>query len=248
MKPNKQNFEFIDKCLFFPEIGILAIGDLHIGYEQSLRDSGFLIPESQVNEVIQELKDIIELIEKKNWKLKKIIFLGDIKHYFGYEWKERIYFNKIVDFLKNYIDEENIILIKGNHDTFDFTGKEMKDYFIERDVAFLHGHKLFPEIFSKNVNTFVTGHIHPSVLIEDKQGIKREKYKCFLVGKFKNKTAIIIPSFFGLIEGTPVNDKIYEPGRKDNFSIIPAKAIKKFKTHVVGENGEIFDFGEVGKI
>ena len=121
-------FEFIDKAVFFPEQGILAIGDLHIGYEQSLRDSGILIPETQLKDIINNLEDIIKEIKSKSHKLKKIIFLGDIKHYFGYEWREKFYFNKILDFLREHVKDENIILIKGNHDKFDFTGKKMKDY------------------------------------------------------------------------------------------------------------------------
>lgn len=240
-----KDFEFINKSVFFPKHGILAIGDLHVGYEQSLRDSGVLMPENQIKEIINDLEKIIKEIRSKNQTLSKIIFLGDVKHYFGYEWKERFYFNKILDFLSNYFDEENIILIRGNHDTFDFTGKEMKDFFIEEGIAFLHGHKEFKEVFDKKIKTIVTGHLHSSVLLEDRQGIKREKYKCYLVGKFKNKTAIILPSFFGIIEGTPVNNTDYND--KD-FSIIPTKAISKFRAYVIGEKGEIFNFGEVRKI
>jgi len=239
-------YEFMDKAVFFPEKGILAIGDLHVGYEQSLRDSGILLPENQIKDIIEDLGKIIRKIKEKKQRLRKIIFLGDIKHYFGYEWKERFYFNKIVNFLLEHIEEKNIILIKGNHDTFDFTGKKMKDYHLEGDIVFLHGHKSFKEIFDKNIKIIVSGHLHSSVLLEDSQGIKREKYKCFLVGKLKGKTIIVLPSFFRMVEGTPINDQVYE--NNEDFSIIPSKSIQKFRAHVIGENGEVFDFGEVRNI
>ena len=51
-------YEFISKTLFFPEKGILVIGDLHIGYEAMLRQSGILIPERQIKDLITDLKKI----------------------------------------------------------------------------------------------------------------------------------------------------------------------------------------------
>ena len=241
----KSEFEFIDKAVFFPKEGILAIGDLHIGYEHALRKSGFQIPETQVRDTIENLGKIVERIKEKKYKLKKIVFLGDIKHFFGYEWKERFYFNKILNFLGEHLKEKDIILIKGNHDKFDFVGKKMKNYYFNKGIMFLHGHVTFPQIFEKKVKTIVMGHLHPSVMLRDKQNIKREKYKCFLVGKFKRKKVFILPSFLGIIEGSAVNEGIY---RSKDFSIIPSKAISKFNVYVVGENNKIFEFGKVRKL
>ena len=146
----KQNHVFIDKAVFFPEQGILAIGDLHVGYEQSIRDSGFMIPETQIKEIMESLEEIIKKIRER-----------------------KSYFNQIADFLEKYVKKDNIILIRGNHDKFDFTGREMENYHIEDGIAFLHGHASFPEIFSDKVKTIVTGHLHPSILLTDSQGIKR---------------------------------------------------------------------------
>lgn len=238
-------FEFIDKTVFFPKEGILAIGDLHIGYEHALVKSGFQIPETQIKDTIENLEKIIKKIKEKKYKLKKIVFLGDIKHFFGYEWKERFYFNKILDFLKKHVKEKDIILIKGNHDKFDFVGKKMKDYYFNKGIMFLHGHATFPQIFEQRVKAIVMGHLHPSIMLRDKQNIKRETYKCFLVGKFKRKKVFILPSFLGLTEGSAVNGKSYEHG---GFSIIPNKTISKFKVYVIGENNKIFEFGKVNRL
>ncbi|MEX0933030.1 MAG: metallophosphoesterase [Candidatus Pacearchaeota archaeon] len=244
----ENEFIFIEKTAFFPKQGILAFGDLHIGYEQALRDSGFMVPETQIKELLENIKEILDRAKSKNYTLKKIIFLGDLKHYFGYEWREKFYFNQVLDLLKNYVKEEDVILIKGNHDTFDFTGKKMEDYHIDSGIAFLHGHKSFPEIFSKEVKTLVTGHLHPSILLSDDEGIKKEKYKSFLVGKYKNKQVLILPSFFGMIEGTPVNMDYKNEDPDKEFSIIPKKELKKFNAYAIGKDGEIFNFGELRKV
>ncbi|VVB82695.1 3',5'-cyclic adenosine monophosphate phosphodiesterase CpdA [uncultured archaeon] len=192
----EKDYLLIGKTLFFPKKGILAIGDLHLGFEYQLQQSGILVPEMQIKEIKEELKKIFEEIEKRKLKLKKIIFIGDLKHSFSYQWREKNYFNDLLKFLREYVKDENIILIKGNHDTIDYSFSDrLKDYFIEGEIIFSHGHQLFPEILEKKIKTIVMGHLHPSIIISDNQGIKKEKYKCFLVGKFKQKNVIILPSF-----------------------------------------------------
>jgi putative SbcD/Mre11-related phosphoesterase len=246
-----ENHVFFNKTLFFPDKGILAIGDLHLGFEYQLQQSGVLVPERQVKEIMEELKEIFNEIKEKNFKLNKIVFLGDIKHSFSYQWKEKNYFNEIISFLKDYVKEEDIILIKGNHDTIDYSfSDKLQDYYIEKDVyigkdiAFTHGHKLFSEVFEKNVKTIVIGHLHPSIILSDNQDIKSEKYKCFLIGKFKGKEMIILPSFLATIEGTTINSMDYE--YENYFSIIPKRTLMNFEVYIVGEK-EVYDFGKINK-
>jgi putative SbcD/Mre11-related phosphoesterase len=192
------------------------------------------------------LKEIFSEIENGGFKIKKIVFLGDIKHSFSYEWREKNYFNEIIAFLKNYIEDKNIILIKGNHDTIDYSFSDrLQDYYIDEEIAFTHGHELFMEILDKKVKTIVIGHLHPSIILSDKQNIKREKYKCFLIGKFNKKEIIIMPSFLGTIEGTTVNSLEYE--YEDYFSIIPRKTLMTFEVFVVGDK-EVYDFGKVSEL
>ncbi|MGA2130105.1 MAG: metallophosphoesterase [Candidatus Pacearchaeota archaeon] len=240
----QSRYELIDKCLFFPKEGILVIGDLHIGYEEALIESGILVPEQQVKEVIEDLKKIIKKIEESSWKIKKVIFIGDVKHMFSWEYAEKKNFNKILEFLHEYVNEKDIIIIKGNHDTSQL-GLPLKNYYIEGDLAFLHGHISYPEVFDKKINIVVSGHRHPSVTLAEKPGVKKEDYKCFLVGKIKGKTFIVVPSFVGFYEGTPVNE--YKESHLDSFSIIPRKDILKFKVYVIGDD-KVYEFGRVGKL
>ena len=241
-----KNYIFIGKTLFFPEKGILAVGDLHLGFEYRLQQSGVLVPEAQVDEIKEELKGVFEEIKEKKFKLKKIVFIGDIKHSFSYEWKEKNYFKEILNFLREYVSDKNIILIKGNHDTIDYSFSDrLQDYFIDGEIAFTHGHEAFPEVFKDKIKIIVIGHLHPSVILSDKQNIKREKFKCFLIGKFRKKEIIILPSFLATIEGTTINNIKEE--YEDYFSIIPKKSLINFETFVVGEK-EVYDFGKVKKL
>jgi len=234
------NYEFVNKALYFPKKQILVIGDLHLGYEHQLIESGILAPQTQIQKLISELKSLF-----KKLKVKKTIFIGDIKHSFGFEYKEKIEFSKVLDFLHDYIQDKNIIFIKGNHDTIDYSFKKrLKPYYIENNIAFVHGHESFPEIFDKKVKMIVLGHIHPSITFYDKDTTKREKYKCFLTGKYKKKEIIILPSFIGFTSGTSVNDFKYE---SEDFSIIPKNKMQNFNVHVIGEN-KIFDFGKLRKL
>ncbi len=237
------NFQFIDKTAFFPEKGILVIGDLHIGYDYSLIQSGILIPERQVKEIIGDLKVTFSKIKKKGYDLKKIVFLGDIKHSFSYEPKERNEFHEVLEFLRGVLPEENIILIKGNHDTIDYTFEGlMKEYYLEGDMAFLHGNKSFPEIFDKKIKIIVMGHLHPSIILEEKPGVKKEDFKCFLQGRYKKKTFLVVPSFLNIIEGSNVNE--YASRENNDFSIVPKKALLNFNAHVIGKE-DVYDFGKV---
>lgn len=242
----ENQYEFIDKSLFFPKQGILTIGDLHIGYDYMLRQSGVLIPERQVEGILFELKQIIKKIKSKGHKINKIVFLGDIKHAFSYEFQERNEFLEIIDFLTEHVPEKNIILIQGNHDTMDYsTEKVMKPYHIEEGIAFVHGHETYSDIYDKNVKLIVSGHLHPTVVLEESPGVKRENYKCFLVGKLEGKETIVLPSFLGITEGGPVNS--YKDYFVDSFSIIPQKDILKFNIKVVSGN-QVYDFGKVGDL
>lgn len=237
-------YEFIDKCLFFPEQGILVIGDLHIGYEHALMEAGVLLPEQQVKEVIENLKKIIGEIKTKKQEIKKIVFLGDIKHFFSYKWKEKANFNIILDFLQKEVSEKNIIIVRGNHDTMEL-GLKLRDYYIDSGIAFVHGHENYSEVFDKKVEIIVSGHLHPSVILSEDPGVKEEQYKCFLVGSSRGKTFIVMPSFVDFYEGTPVN--YYSEDFIESFSIIPKKDIMKFRVHVIGED-RVYDFGTIKEL
>jgi uncharacterized protein len=235
------NYQLIDKFLFFPDKGILVVGDLHIGYENSLKQAGILMPERQINDITKEIKDIFKKLKQEKKEIKKIIFIGDIKHAFSFESKEVYEFKQVIKFLETLLPKENIVLIKGNHDTIDysFEGK-MKEFHKEGDIVFIHGNKIVKKAFDKKINFVVMGHLHPSIILQ--KGAKKETYRCFLTGKSFNKTFIIMPSFLNFSEGTPINS--YKEDYGEGFSIIPKKDLLKFEVCISGEN-KTYNFGKI---
>ncbi len=250
MKSKTFEYFFINKCVFFPKKGILTVGDLHLGYEISLIKSGILTPKMQNKELIKELRKTFMQIRDKGMDIRKIIFLGDIKHSFGFEFEEKFSFKEVYEFLKKHFKERDIIFIKGNHDTIDYSfKKKMKNYYSVKDkhgkIIFIHGHKDFLEIHNKEIKMIVMGHIHPCIELQDKHTRRKERFKCFLTGTYQGKEFIILPSFLDNPVGQPVNE--YYEGYKDYFSIIPKKALLKFNVHVIGKK-KIYDFGILKKL
>ena len=223
--------QIIDLGLYLAKEKTLIIADTHIGFEESLNKQGLLVPRLQFDELIKRLKCILEKV-----KPETIIINGDIKHEFGtiseQEWK---YTLKLLDFLIGQC--KKVILIKGNHDTIlgPIANKrdiEIKEHCLINKVLIIHGNKVFSE--KKDYDTIIIGHEHPAVCI--KEGARKERYKCFLKGKFKNKNLIAMPSFNLVTEGTDViKEKILSPYLKQDLS--------NFDVFVVGD--KVYRFGKL---
>ena len=163
--------------------------------------------------------------------------MGDIKHSFNFDKSEKLEIRDFLEFLEQYVQKKDIILIKGNHEKFELDNREYKDFQIENDIIFTHGDKSYPEILDKKIDTIVMAHLHPAITL--KEGPKREKYKCYLIGKWKSKRLIILPSFIPLIAGTEISNS-----HKKDFSIISEKEMKKLKAYIIGEK-KILGFGRL---
>ncbi len=176
----------------------------------------------------------------KKCSVKEIIILGDLKHEFSgnlsQEWREVL---DLLAFLKEKC--EKIIIIRGNHDNYLVNviknkGIGLKDYLIINDKAFIHGNKIYPEILDKKIKIIFLGHMHPAISI--RKHAKEEKYKCFLVGKFKGKEIVILPSFFPLVEGQDLSIEDTNLAIRLNLS--------RFNVYVVGD--KVYDFGKLSKV
>lgn len=200
-----KEFEFIGKSVWLKKQGILVIADVHIGFEESFARRGVLLPRGEYKIIKEDMKKITENLGGKG-KINEIIILGDLKHEFGeissQEWHD------VIDFLE-FLGEkcERIVLVKGNHDKIlapiaEKRGLEARDYYISGENCFIHGDKMFPEVLESKVKRIFLGHMHPAITI--KEDVKSETYKCFLVGKWKSKEIIILPSFFPLTEGSDI--------------------------------------------
>lgn len=222
----------IDLALWLKKEKILIISDLHLGYEEYLQQKGFLLPRFQAKEIINQLDAVLHKLEIPP---EKIVINGDLKHEFGrvlkQEWNEVI---QLIDFLLQ--NCQQLILVKGNHDIIlgliaeKRRVKIVKDYQIN-DLLIIHGDKLPEKITAK---TIIIGHEHPAITLKEKSKI--EKYKCFLIGQWKKKQLIVMPSFNPLIEGTDIlKEKLLSSFLED---------ISQFEVFVIGKS-EIFSFGKV---
>jgi uncharacterized protein len=236
----EKNYKLIGKSIFFPQEKLLAIADLHMGYEEALNKQGIMVPRRQYKETVENLKILFEEVGK----VKEIVICGDLKHEFGsisqQEWQETL---MLIDFLLE--NSEKVILVRGNHDKIlgpiaEKRNIEVRDYYVKDGICFVHGDIKIPEILDKKIETIVIGHRHPAIVISDKY--KEEKYKCFLVGKWKKKNVIILPSFFPMVEGGDVI------GEEDNSLFIPDRDLRKFEVFIVSEGNEVLDFGKMRDI
>ena len=232
--------EYIGKCLLLEEDSekILVAGDLHLGYEESLNRAGVLVSRNLFKEMIE----YFERVFSKIGNVDQVILLGDVKHNFGsILWQEWDEIPRLLDYLSEKC--RKIILIKGNHDVIFqpiVKGREVLflDFYIFKDFCFLHGDKDFPEIHDSKIKYWIVGHGHPAVKL--RAGVKIEKYKCYLVGKFKRKKIIILPSFFEGSEGSDPREN--DLGFAWKFNLL------NFEVKIVGEKLEILDFGKLGKL
>jgi hypothetical protein len=251
INPNKKNLDkkyiFINKSLFFPKEKILVLGDIHLGFDNLLKKAGIPIYLKQIDETKKEILSIIKEIKSKNFEIHKIIFLGDLKHSFSYNFLEKKYLKDFFEFLKKNLNlsNENIVLIKGNHDTFNYSNHiKFVNYFRYKDLLFIHGDKQFKILRDKKIKFVIMGHIHPSLTLVDKMEIKKENFKCFLIGKIHSKNFIVVPSFLNSSKGF---DFLEFEKYQDSFSILEKKFLKNFEIYLIGEE-ETFNFGKIKNI
>ncbi len=225
-----------DLALYLEKYGFIIISDIHLGYEESLHRKGFLVSKQAYDDLILRLERTFETIKKK-FAIKKIIVNGDIIHEFGkISNNEKILVNKFTDFLLSYGE---VILIKGNHDNaLKYVVNRavlIKDCLIFDELLITHGDVLLPKKSLTNVKTIIIGHAHPAITL--KSFSKVEKFKCFLKGKYLDKTLVVMPSFNLLIEGTDVlHEHLLSP-------YLNKTNLLNFETFIVGT--EVYDFGKL---
>ena len=222
----------VDLALYFDSM--LVITDIHIGYEEALNKQGVLVPRLQFEDMVKRMGSIFRALKGK--KIQRIIVNGDLKHEFGtiseQEWRNTL---KFIDLLAKHCNE--IILIKGNHDTIlcpiaKKRNVRIVDSFAAGKVLIVHGDRIPNDL--KSCDTIVIGHEHPAVSL--KEGPRIEQFKCFLKGKYKGKNLIVQPSFNAIVEGTDIlKDKILSPFLKHNLD--------NFEVYIVED--KVYGFGKL---
>ncbi|RLI96171.1 MAG: phosphoesterase [Candidatus Altiarchaeales archaeon] len=222
--------------LYIEDEKTLLFGDMHLGYEEELNQMGYLIPRFQYDEIINHLTKVFSHIAPE-----RVVICGDLKHEFGriseQEWNEVMNF---LSFIERRVDD--IVLIKGNHDTIlgpIATKRNVKffsNYYLSgRKIFITHGHLIpeDPDLYKAKI--VIIGHDHPALGIRDE--LRVEKVKCFLLGKWRGKDLIQIPSLNFVTEGIDIiREKPLSPFMNQDLS--------HFRVYCI-ENDEIFDFGRI---
>ncbi len=233
-------------ALYLPSEDALCIADLHLGYEEALMESsGISLPSGQLKDVESKLESAIS----KCGCVSRLIINGDLKHVFAessrQEWNEVPVF---IEFALSYVEE--IILVRGNHDTFlgplKRFGSAIKivNTLSCGDTLFIHGHNRdFERILSdRSERVVVIAHEHPIIVLGDRVGA-RVRLPCFLIGDLDvTRELIVMPAFSPLAGGTPVN----LASREELLSpILRSVGIDNMKVYAVDDAVGILTFPEL---
>jgi len=223
-------------AVFIEEIDTLVLADLHLGIEGALEKQGVFLPLNVSLRLVEKIEDLVDCV-----KPKRIIFLGDVKHEFGFpnpsEW---VNVKKLLQFLLD--SNLRIEVIRGNHDNYLISILKRYEIPLHQDVlnyrgiSFTHGHL---DVEVRNLEEIIImGHEHPSIRLRDETGVSH-KFKCFLVGRIEEKILIVLPSANELATGTDVN----LTSKEEFLSPILRKVnIKEFQPYpiCIGESIEKF--------
>jgi len=90
------------------------------------------------------------------------------------------------------------------------------------------------------IKILILGHLHPAITLKDEY--KKEKYKSFLVGRWKKKQVYVLPSFNPISTGYDLTITINPKGKY--YHIIPENKYKNFNV-IISSQGQAYDFGKL---
>lgn len=231
-------FEILDSlpALYLKDLDLIVISDLHLGLEGSMTSQGNYVPEFQLENIKDELKKLKELSGSD-----RILVNGDLKNEYSTAYSEKREVEDLLDFLNK--EFEDIILIKGNHDTFldqliEDKGLRLLESYKENEVLFIHGHE---ELDNKEFSTIVIGHEHPALALTDDIGVT-EKVRCLLHGETSLGELFVLPAFSEISNGSEINkmkeDDLLSPILKEvDLDCLTAYAISR--------EGGTYNFGKL---
>lgn len=185
-----------DYALYLDD-GIIAIADLHLGYEAVLQAQGVSIPKFQKKIIMNRLRNILQKYEPE-----LIVVNGDFKHEFSRNlWQE---WEEVREVLALLTKKAEVVLVRGNHDNYLKTiTSKLNVPLVKRyswgNLTFVHGHEKV-----KQEGHMVLGHDHPSLKLRDAIGASI-KLPCFLFNK--KEKIIVLPAISPLATGTNVVHK-----------------------------------------
>jgi len=166
---------------------VLAVADLHIGWEVALAEQGIHVP-SQTPKMKNRLLKLVDL-----YKPTSLLFLGDVKHTIARveleEWRD---IPDLFEALTQKVPDIKVVL--GNHDgnlepllpsavqIIPSTGIALFD------VGFSHGNA-WPAAELLQYRNLVIGHVHPTVAFRDQLGFRITTQVWFKAGVNQDQLA-----------------------------------------------------------
>jgi uncharacterized protein len=201
---------FGERALHLPGEGAVVVGDLHVGLESDLRESGVNLP----SQTVRMRERLLKLLADTG--ARRLVVIGDLKHKVPYATRQEQ--EELPWFFRGF--PAKVELVRGNHDVGleGLLDVEMHEAGGIRagDVALLHGHEWPREDVVAGARSVVTCHNHPAVMLVDPLG-HRHKEACWVRGRFTGKAQerypdlredaelIVMPAFNELTGGTAFN-------------------------------------------
>lgn len=212
-----------EKAVFIPEENLVAVSDLHIGFEIELGRHGIFVPD-QGPVFLSRISGIL-----KKTGAKRVLLLGDVKHSFASPtFLEE---EKVVSFLGKLSGLARVEVVPGNHDggIGNVLPKGVRlrksSGALIGSTGFFHGHSWPDEKLVNSAKTLVFSHIHPSIALMDSLG-GFHKEPCYLTGLLSRRRlaenykkvpkklprAFVLPAFNTLLGGAIVQDLDFSLG------------------------------------
>lgn len=241
-----QTVWLIDTGLYRPDQHTLALADLHLGYEEAMRQAGVMLPETRFDDLLGRLDGVFCALDvSSKTPLNELILNGDVRHTFGplnaAEWRElNAFFQEVSPFCKR------IVVVEGNHDPTltafanRFSKVQTVSQWQQEGWLYTHGDRV-PEL-SSGVTTIVIGHEHPALSLKDPVTGRRERYKTFLQGHFAERALWVLPSCNALLQGTDL-------AKEGVLSPLLAEGVwQSCLAYARDDQGRIYPFGPLNRL
>lgn len=219
-----------ERALLMPAEGLLAVADLHLGYEGLLQQKGVSIPRRQKSIMLEMFARVLDKHSPET-----ILVNGDLKHNFSRnlddEWME------VKDVLRFLTDRVKLVVVRGNHDNYLSTilgdmGIQLRKSYRAGGYTFTHGHWNV-----KTKGAVVIGHEHPAIKLRDSVGAT-VSLPAFVVGM----DIIVLPAMSPLAIGVDVSSRPYLS------PILNSKDIRDARVIGVDDKDGLLDFGRVRRL
>jgi uncharacterized protein len=225
----KRGFDAVGLSLYCEREDALVFSDTHLGYEGHLNRQGVLIPRFQYKEIKEHISKALELVNPG-----RVIINGDLKHEFGgMRFQEQYEVKDLLDMLEPF----DVTIVRGNHDTIrgplrGFERVKIVDKLLLGTTLFVHGHSIPND--AHDADTIVIGHEHPCIGLEESG--RTETVKAFLVGGWRGRDLIVMPSLNYVSHGTDMlRNKTISPFLRQDISEFRVFAVEDWKTMEFGK-------------